>query len=50
MTIIAFDVNETPLDLRALDPPFADVFGDPALRPQWFAQMSAWIVRCGDLG
>ncbi|MET0493460.1 MAG: haloacid dehalogenase type II [Actinoplanes sp.] len=39
MTIIAFDVNETLLDLRALDPLFADVFGDPALRPQWFAQM-----------
>jgi 2-haloacid dehalogenase len=38
-TVIAFDVNETLLDLRALDPLFADVFGDPALRPQWFAQM-----------
>jgi 2-haloacid dehalogenase len=39
MTVIAFDVNETLLDLRALDPLFAEVFGDPALRPQWFAQM-----------
>jgi 2-haloacid dehalogenase len=39
MTVIAFDVNETLLDLGALDPLFADVFGDPALRPQWFAQM-----------
>jgi 2-haloacid dehalogenase len=39
MTVIAFDVNETLLDLRALDPLFADVFGDPGLRPQWFAQM-----------
>lgn len=37
--VIAFDVNETLLDLRALDPLFADVFGDPGLRPQWFAQM-----------
>ncbi|MFI5895027.1 haloacid dehalogenase type II [Actinoplanes sp. NPDC051513] len=39
VTVIAFDVNETLLDLRALDEPFREVFGDPALRPQWFAQM-----------
>lgn len=39
MTVVAFDVNETLLDLRALDPLFAEVFGDAALRPQWFAQM-----------
>lgn len=39
MSVIAFDVNETLLDLGALDPLFADVFGEPALRPQWFAQM-----------
>jgi 2-haloacid dehalogenase len=38
-TVIAFDVNETLLDLRALDPLFADAFGDAGLRPQWFAQM-----------
>src|SRR4051794_19088084 len=38
-TVIAFDLNETLLDLRALDPVFARVFGDSALRPQWFAQM-----------
>ncbi len=37
--IIAFDVNETLLDLRALDAPFEELFGDAALRPQWFAQM-----------
>jgi 2-haloacid dehalogenase len=39
MSVIAFDVNETLLDLRALDPLFADAFGDAALRPQWFALM-----------
>ena len=39
MTVIAFDVNETLLDLRALDAPFAAAFGDAALRPQWFALM-----------
>jgi 2-haloacid dehalogenase len=37
--VIAFDVNETLLDLRALDPVFETLFGDAAVRPQWFAQM-----------
>lgn len=39
MTVLAFDVNETLLDLRALDQPFAAAFGDVSLRPQWFALM-----------
>jgi 2-haloacid dehalogenase len=39
MQILAFDVNETLLDLRALDAPFAAAFGDATLRPQWFALM-----------
>ena len=38
-SVIAFDVNETLLDLRALDEPFGRVFGDESLRAQWFAQM-----------
>jgi 2-haloacid dehalogenase len=33
--VIAFDVNETLLDLRALDP----LFGDAARRKRWFGQM-----------
>jgi 2-haloacid dehalogenase len=37
--IVAFDVNETLLDLAPLDPLFADAFGDASLRQQWFAQM-----------
>ena len=37
--ILAFDVNETLLDLSALDPLFERAFGDAALRAQWFAQM-----------
>jgi 2-haloacid dehalogenase len=37
--VLAFDVNETLLDLRALDDPFERVFGDRALRPAWFQQM-----------
>lgn len=38
-TVIAFDVNETLLDLAALDAPFEERLGNAALRPQWFAQM-----------
>jgi 2-haloacid dehalogenase len=37
--VIAFDVNETLLDLRALDTPFEELLGSAALRGQWFAQM-----------
>jgi 2-haloacid dehalogenase len=37
--VLAFDVNETLLDLSALDEPFADVFGDASLRPTWFQMM-----------
>lgn len=37
--VIAFDVNETLLDLRALDPIFERTLGDKALRPQWFQTM-----------
>jgi 2-haloacid dehalogenase len=38
-TVLAFDVNETLLDLTALDPAFEAVFGTAAPRPRWFAQM-----------
>lgn len=38
-TVLTFDVNETLLDLRALDPLFDEIFGDASLRPQWFASM-----------
>nr|WP_248297445.1 haloacid dehalogenase type II [Streptomyces sp. S1D4-11] len=36
---MAFDVNETLLDLSALDKRFENFFGKSALRPQWFALM-----------
>ena len=36
--VIVFDVNETMLDLGALDPHFHRVFGDAGLRRQWFQQ------------
>jgi 2-haloacid dehalogenase len=37
--LIAFDVNETLLDLSALDSVFAQELGDAGMRPQGFAQM-----------
>jgi len=34
-----FDVNETLLDLSAMDPHFQRIFGDASVRVTWFAQM-----------
>lgn len=36
--VVIFDVNETMLDLHALDPHFARVFGDVNVRRLWFQQ------------
>jgi 2-haloacid dehalogenase len=37
--VVAFDVNETLLDMGALDPHFERAFGSAAVRQQWFGQM-----------
>ena len=37
--VCVFDVNETLLDLKALDAQFAHVFGDASVRQAWFNQM-----------
>jgi 2-haloacid dehalogenase len=37
--VIVFDVNETLLDLRGLDPAFERAFGDKSVRQQWFQQL-----------
>jgi 2-haloacid dehalogenase len=37
--VCVFDVNETLLDLGALDPPFQRVFGDASVRQLWFNQL-----------
>jgi 2-haloacid dehalogenase len=37
--VVVFDVNETLLDLAALDPHFERAFGDASARRQWFAQV-----------
>lgn len=36
--ILAFDVNETLLDLAALDPLFEQIFTDSSVRKEWFNQ------------
>ncbi|MBA3496803.1 MAG: haloacid dehalogenase type II [Gemmatimonadales bacterium] len=38
-TVILFDVNETLLDLRALEPLFERAFGNAQVREQWFREM-----------
>ncbi|QIN83243.1 haloacid dehalogenase type II [Rubrobacter tropicus] len=45
-SICVFDVNETLLDLGALDPRFERVFGDAAVRREWFQQVlqSAFVA------
>jgi 2-haloacid dehalogenase len=41
-----FDVNETLLDLGALDPHFERVFGDASARQAWFGQFLAlWLTE-----
>jgi 2-haloacid dehalogenase len=37
--VCVFDVNETLLDLSALDPHFERLFGAAAFRQEWFGQM-----------
>jgi len=37
--ICVFDVNETLLDMSALDPVFERIFGDASVRPLWFSQV-----------
>jgi 2-haloacid dehalogenase len=49
-TVIAFDVNETLLDLRALDEAFEEQLGSAALRAQWFAQMLQLAFLGGLIG
>lgn len=48
--VCIFDVNETLLDLRALDPLFERAFGDPNVRRAWFAQFlqSAFVATITD--
>jgi 2-haloacid dehalogenase len=40
-SVIMFDVNETLLDLQAMDPAFERAFSDKSVRQQWFQQLLA---------
>lgn len=43
--IVVFDVNETLLDMAALAPEFARVFGDAGVRREWFLTLEEiWLV------
>jgi 2-haloacid dehalogenase len=48
--VCVFDVNETLLDLAALDPLFVRAFGDASVRQLWFSQMlqSAFVSNITD--
>jgi 2-haloacid dehalogenase len=48
--VCVFDVNETLLDLAALDPLFERVFGDSSVRRLWFNQLlqSAFVATVTD--
>ncbi|MEP7184403.1 MAG: haloacid dehalogenase type II [Rhodanobacter sp.] len=37
--VVAFDVNETLLDINTIEPLFARVFGDRSVLREWFAQL-----------
>ncbi len=41
-----FDVNETLLDMGALDPQFERVFGDSGARREWFGRfLQLWLTE-----
>jgi 2-haloacid dehalogenase len=48
--VCVFDVNETLLDLKALDPHFERIFGDAGVRQSWFLQVlqSAFLATITD--
>lgn len=48
--ILIFDVNETLLDLAALDPDFERIFGSAGVRREWFVQFiqSAFVTIITD--
>jgi len=50
MQTVVFDVNETLLDLQALDPHFDRLFGDSSVRSIWFSQVLQTALVCTILG
>jgi 2-haloacid dehalogenase len=50
VTTVAFDVNETLLDLRALRDPFVAAFGDASPMGEWFARLLHASVVANQVG
>lgn len=48
--VCVFDVNETLLDLSALDGPFEAAFGDAGVRREWFAQLLGSMLTSTIIG
>jgi len=44
--VLLFDVNETLLDMRALDPLFQEAFGTPSVRQEWFLTLQGLWMTC----
>ncbi|TRW83219.1 haloacid dehalogenase type II [Mycolicibacterium sp. 018/SC-01/001] len=42
--VVIFDVNETLLDIEAVGPVFADLFGDGRVLREWFAQLLVYSM------
>jgi len=38
-SVLVFDVNETLLDVRSLEPEFAELFGSPGPLSEWFLRL-----------
>lgn len=49
-TILLFDVNETLLDMSALDPAFQSIFGDVKVRALWFENVLHTSVVLNQIG
>src|ERR1700739_3166680 len=50
-SVLVFDVNETLIDIEAITPLLAQIFGDPKAMREWFAQlvmysMTTALARC----
>jgi 2-haloacid dehalogenase len=44
LPLIVFDVNETLLDLRTMEPTFERIFGDKSAMRLWFANLILYSV------
>jgi 2-haloacid dehalogenase len=42
--VLVFDVNETLLDITALEPVFAKIFGDAGKVREWFGQLVTYSM------